>query len=117
MMDETQAYSPEPLPSFRSSATDAFKAIIETPNWVGNLLWLTIAGVASSIFVGQIAAFGYGAELLRRRAGRPDMPNHDIDSDRLGDYLSQGIGRSSSHWSSSSALQRFWHYPLAYSLS
>lgn len=91
MMEETQAYSQEPLPSFRSSATDAFKAIIETPNWVGNLLWLTIAGVASSILVGQIAAFGYGVELLRRRAGRPEMPNHDVDSDRLGDYLSQGI--------------------------
>lgn len=82
---------PTVLPPFSSSPVRAIQSVLSSANWIGNLLWLSLAFLASSIFVGQIALFGYGAELLERRAGRPENPPYDIDSNRLGDYLSKGI--------------------------
>lgn len=82
---------PSPLPVFKSSPWRAIQNVISTPNWVGNVLWLSLAALASSIFIGYIGVFGYGAELIKRRAGRPENPPVDIDSERLGDYFSQGI--------------------------
>ncbi len=91
---EQSPYSP-PNPStnplFKSSPLEALKASVQSPNWVGNLLWLSIAGLTSGFFIGQIALFGYGSELLARRAGRPENPSPDIDANRLGDYISKGI--------------------------
>ena len=69
----------------------AFKSVLESPNWVANLLWLSLAAMTSAILVGQIALLGYGSEILERRAGRPDYPNTDVDSNRLGDYINKGI--------------------------
>ncbi len=79
------------LPPFKSSPVQAIQAVVSSANWVGNLLWLSLAVLASSIFVGQIAIFGYGVELLERRAGRPENPSEDIDSERIGDYITKGI--------------------------
>ncbi len=84
---------PEPqlLPTFKSSPIRAFQAVFDSPNWVGNLLWLSLAFVAQCVFIGQIGLFGYGSELLLTRAGRPENMSPDIDSNRLGDYISAGL--------------------------
>lgn len=79
------------LPPFRSSASKAFKAVLETPNWVANLLWLSLAAMLSSVLIGQIAIMGYGTEILERRSGRPENPGTEIDSNRLGDYINKGV--------------------------
>jgi hypothetical protein len=84
-MDQT------PLPIFKCSPVQALKDVVATPNWVANVLWLSLAALASSVFVGYIGLFGYGAELLQRRAGRPENPAVDINSERLGDYISKGL--------------------------
>lgn len=75
----------------KSSPLRALRSVFETPNWPTNLLWLTIAMLLNGLFIGQIGLFGYGAELLEKRAGRPGMPTLDIDSGRLGDYIGKGI--------------------------
>lgn len=75
----------------KSSVREAVGTWFQSPNWVGNLLWLSLAGLTSSFFVGFIGLFGYGAELLEKRAGRPDTPTPDIDSNRLGDYFTKGL--------------------------
>lgn len=97
-MDNSPYSPPEPtpqmqgnFPTFKSSPTQAFQAVLQTPNWVANVLWLSLGVLASSVLIGQIAIFGYGAELLERRAGRPENPNVDIDSNRLGDYINKGV--------------------------
>ena len=54
------------------SATRAMKSVVDSPNWPSNLLWLTIAVLLQSVVVGQIFIFGYGAELIRERAGFPN---------------------------------------------
>ena len=73
------------------SASRAIKSIFNGPNWSSNLLWLTIAALLQSFFVGSIFLFGYGASLLKARAGLPDRNSPDIDSNRLGDYFMQGL--------------------------
>ncbi|MDX1929641.1 MAG: DUF4013 domain-containing protein [Pirellulaceae bacterium] len=73
------------------SAGRALKSIFNGPNWTSNLLWLTIAALLQSFVVGSIFLFGYGASLLRARAGLPDRNSPDIDSSRLGDYFMQGL--------------------------
>lgn len=73
------------------SAGRALKSIFNGPNWTSNLLWLTIAALLQSFVVGSIFLFGYGASLLRARAGLPDRNSPDIDSNRLGDYFMQGL--------------------------
>lgn len=78
-------------PQFRSSPMTALRSTIDSPNWLQNVLWLSIAVLLNSVFIGQIAIFGYGAELLHRRGGHPDGPKVDVDSDRIGDYISKGI--------------------------
>ncbi len=80
-----------PLPVFKTSPMRAIQSIVSTPNWVANVLWLSLAALSSSFFIGYLGVYGYGAELIRRRAGRPENPNVDIDSERLGDYFSQGV--------------------------
>jgi hypothetical protein len=74
-----------------SSVVEAMGTWFRSPNWVGNLLWLSLAGLTSSVFVGLIGLLGFGAELLEKRAGRPDTPTPDIDSSRIGDYFTKGI--------------------------
>jgi hypothetical protein len=73
------------------SASRAVKSIFGGPNWISNLLWLTIAVLLQSFVVGSIFLFGYGASLLQARAGLPDRKSPDIDSNRLGDYFMQGL--------------------------
>ncbi len=73
------------------SAGRAIKSIFNGPNWQMNLLWLTLAAVLQSFIVGSIFLFGYGASLLRARAGLPDRNSPDIDSNRLGDYFMLGL--------------------------
>jgi Protein of unknown function (DUF4013) len=73
------------------SALRAIKSIFNGPNWTSNLLWLTIAALLQSFVVGSIFLFGYGASLLKARAGLPDRNSPDIDSNRLGDYFMQGL--------------------------
>lgn len=75
----------------KSSVREAVGTWFQSPNWVGNLLWLSLAGLTSSFFVGLIGLFGYGSELIEKRAGRPDKPTPDIDANRLGDYFTKGI--------------------------
>lgn len=75
----------------RSSAVRAIQDVTASAQWVTNLLWLALASFTSSFFIGQIGLFGYGSELIEARAGRPENPNPDIDSNRLGDYLAKGI--------------------------
>lgn len=77
--------------SLKSRPWDAIRSAIDSPNWVGNVLWLTLAVLLGSVFVGQIALFGYGSELIRRRAGLPGSPTVDVNSERIGDYVSAGI--------------------------
>lgn len=77
--------------TFKSSPLRALKAPISSPNWLMNLVWLTVAALLNSVFIGQIALLGYGSEALRARAGRPENCLPDIDSDRFGDYITQGI--------------------------
>lgn len=79
------------LPPFESSALRAIQSVIASPNWLGNVLWLSLAALAGSVFIGHIALLGFGAEVLERRAGRPESSAVDIDSDRIGDYISKGI--------------------------
>lgn len=79
------------LPPFSSSPVRAIQSVFASANWVGNVLWFTLAAMASSVFVGYIGLFGYGAELIERRAGRPEHPPVDVNPDRLGDYFSKGI--------------------------
>ena len=81
----------ETLPPFRSSAFDALNRVVQSPNWVANVLWLTLAGLTSGVFIGHIALLGYGADILGFRAGRPENPPHDINPDRLGDYITRGL--------------------------
>lgn len=69
----------------------AIKSIFNGPNWPSNLLWLTLAALLQSFVVGSIFLLGYGASLLRARAGLPDQASPDIDSERLGDYFLQGL--------------------------
>ncbi len=83
--------SPQQLPVFRLSVTRSFKSVFDSENWVVNLLWLTLANLTSSIFVGSIGILGWGSELIKLRAGRPENRTPDIDSERLGDYFSQGL--------------------------
>ncbi|MFN3192954.1 MAG: DUF4013 domain-containing protein [Aureliella sp.] len=83
----------EPMGSPRRtvSVTEAIRAPLQSENWPGNLLWLSLAAVTSSFFVGYIALFGYGTELFQRRAARTNHPGLDIDANRLGEYFTQGI--------------------------
>lgn len=81
----------QPLPPFKGSASKAFKDVLASPEWVGNVLWLTLCALAATVLVGYVAILGYGAEVLERRSGRPENPALDIDSNRLGDYLEKGI--------------------------
>ncbi|MCA9131161.1 MAG: hypothetical protein KDB22_28955 [Planctomycetales bacterium] len=69
----------------------ALRSSIDSPNWGNNLLWLTIAALLNALFIGQIGLFGYGAELIAKRAGLPGKPTVDIDTNRLGDYIEKGI--------------------------
>ena len=73
------------------SAGRALKSIFNGPNWTSNLLWLTIAALLQSFVVGSIFLFGYGASLVRARAGLPNRNSPDIDSNRLADYFMQGL--------------------------
>ncbi len=79
------------LPHFKSSPIRALQAIIQSPAGVMNIVWLSLAILLQSVFIGQIAVFGYGAELIRARAGRPERTTPDIDSNRLGDYIAKGL--------------------------
>ncbi len=78
-------------PLLKSSPVRAFQAVFESPNWGINVLWLTVAVLLQSVFVGQIALFGWGAELIASGAAKPDRRQPDIDSGRLGDYITQGL--------------------------
>jgi Protein of unknown function (DUF4013) len=73
------------------SASRAIKSIFDGPNWSSNLLWLTIAALLQSFFVGSIFILGYGSSLLQSRVGLPGRKSPDIDSNRLGDYFMQGL--------------------------
>ncbi len=75
----------------KSRPGEAIKRVFDTPNWVSNLVWLTVASLTANFFIGQIALLGYGSELIKNRIGLPGAPRHDVDSERLGDYISQGI--------------------------
>ena len=78
-------------PTFTSSPVEAIRSFFHPDEWVENLLWLTLAAVGMVCVVGYIPIFGYGAELIARRSGRPDYPNTRIDSERIGDYFGKGI--------------------------
>lgn len=69
----------------------ALKSFFNSPNWVMNLLWLTLAALLQSFVVGSVFLFGYGTSLLKARAGLPDRDSPDIDSNQLGDYFVQGL--------------------------
>lgn len=86
-----EQYPGAQYPPFKSSPVQAIRSVISSPNWGNNVLWLSIASLTSGFFVGQIGLFGYGTDLLKARAGRPENPKPDIDSNRLGDYISMGI--------------------------
>ena len=79
------------LPEFQSSPWRAVQSVVSTPQWPMNLLWLTIAVLLQSVFIGQIALLGYAVDLFRARSGRPENPTPDISADRFGDYIEQGI--------------------------
>ncbi len=79
------------MASIQAFGTAAFGSVFQSPNWGINVLWLTIAALAQSVFVGQIGLFGWGAEQLSARSGRPEIPVPDIESGRLGDYISRGV--------------------------
>ncbi|MEM7478021.1 MAG: DUF4013 domain-containing protein [Planctomycetota bacterium] len=91
MLEETVGYEQGPMPEFKSSPMAAFQAIWDSHNRVNNLLWLTICSVATSFIIGNIAILGYGSDVLKARSGRPEHPNQDVDPERLGDYLSNGL--------------------------
>ncbi len=69
----------------------AIKSVFSGPNWSSNLLWLTLAAVLQSFVIGSVFMFGYGASLLKARAGLPGRDSPDIDSNQLGDYFMQGL--------------------------
>lgn len=78
-------------PSITVSVSRAIKSIFNGPNWASNLLWLTLAAVLQSFVIGSVFMFGYGACLLKARAGLPGRDSPDIDSNQLGDYFLQGL--------------------------
>ena len=78
-------------PAFSSSAPRAFQAIFESPNWLVNILWLAVAALTQGLLIGQIMLMGWGSDLLAFRAGRPGERVPDIDANRFGDYLAQGL--------------------------
>jgi hypothetical protein len=78
-------------PSFKSSAFRAYQKVFESSNWFMNVVWLSVAVLAHAVYVGQIALFGWGADQLEMRSGRPTNPTPDIDANRLGEYLGRGI--------------------------
>lgn len=83
--------TPATLPEFRASPVEAVKSYLHADEWVENLLWLSVSAISCAIIVGYIPLFGYGAELIERRSGRPDFPRSRIDSERIGDYFGKGI--------------------------
>ncbi|QDV23668.1 DUF4013 domain-containing protein [Aureliella helgolandensis] len=74
-----------------SSPVAALRYIFNSPNWIMNVVWMSLAALSSGIFVGQIAALGYGTELIQRNAAFRRSESMDVDIDRLGDYISKGI--------------------------
>ncbi|GAB5404710.1 MAG: hypothetical protein Aurels2KO_29410 [Aureliella sp.] len=81
----------EDLPPLKTRPMDAIRSTIDSPNWGQNLLWLSIAVLLQSVFVGQIALLGWGSEVIERRSGLPGRPTHDVNPDRIGDYIQSGI--------------------------
>ena len=87
----SQAPNASTLPQFTPSVGRAYAAITSSPNALMNVVWLSLAALLSGIWVGMIPVLGWGAEMLQRRCGRPEYEDLDVDSDRIGDYLGQGI--------------------------
>ncbi len=79
------------LPALKTRPMDAIRSTIDSPNWGQNLLWLSIAVLLQGIFIGQIALLGWGSEVIERRSGLPGRPTHDVNPDRIGDYIQNGI--------------------------
>ncbi|MEZ6136877.1 MAG: DUF4013 domain-containing protein [Pirellulaceae bacterium] len=84
MSQATVGYS-----TFKSSPVRAFKTVFASPNWVTNVLWMTIGAIVP--FVGIMGLLGWGTYQLRYRSGRPENQVPDIDSSQLGDYVTKGI--------------------------
>ncbi len=75
----------------RTSPIRAFTYVFDSPKWMPNLLWLTLAALTQNMVVGAIFLLGYGTELIRFQSGRSGVAAPDIDIDQLGDYINKGI--------------------------
>ena len=64
---------------------------LQSEAWGQNVLWLSIAALLNGIFVGQIGLLGWGTDVIRARAGLPGNKTPDLNPDRLGDYMQNGI--------------------------
>lgn len=78
-------------PALKSRPMDAIRSVIDSPNWGANVLWLSLGVLLQSVFIGQIGIFGWGSEVIQDRAGLPGRRTHDVNPDRIGDYIQQGI--------------------------
>jgi hypothetical protein len=76
---------------FSSSAPRAFQSLFQSPNWLMNVVWLTVAALTNGLIIGQIMLLGWAAEMLALRTGRAGRRAPDIETSRFGDYLSQGL--------------------------
>lgn len=78
-------------PASKTRPMDAIRSVIDSPDWGTNVLWLSLGVLLQGVFIGHIAVLGWGSELIQNRTGLPGRPTHDVNPDRIGDYVQQGI--------------------------
>jgi hypothetical protein len=67
------------------------KFVFESPQWIANVLWMSLGFLFSGMVVGMLAILGYQMDIVIAENGRVPRRYPDFDMNRIGDYLLRGL--------------------------
>jgi hypothetical protein len=83
-----------PIPKFSQlQYMQAFKYVMESPNWMMNLLFGALALLSQSVIpiLGPLVYMGYTYEIIDHLHRKRTMPYPDFTFDRFSEYLARGV--------------------------
>jgi hypothetical protein len=87
--------TPTPQPPVASSGNlnliRIIKFVFESPQWIANVLWMSLGFIFSGMVVGMLAILGYQMDIVIAENGRVPRRYPDFDVNRIGDYLLRGL--------------------------
>jgi hypothetical protein len=67
------------------------KFVFESPQWIANVVWMSLGFLFSGMVVGMLAILGYQMDIVIAENGRVPRRYPDFDVNRIGDYLLRGL--------------------------